>query len=189
MIDVDRIAPRVRTRCDPKEMSVDSDSNSDYPSSAGIRAGQPGKITVDSRADSIEHSNALAQCQVMADRADSAWSRSAPSPWTGESIDGYLRRLTRPHKSHSENWKDVDLGELRGQALKNAASQIFADSIEASCNPIQIGAGRLHEVKRRDPDTGHMIKEYFGDPQAWMARFSGQKRIARFNLSGRRGGE
>jgi hypothetical protein len=151
--------------------------------------GDPKEMSVDSRADSIEHSNALAQCQVMADRADSAWSRTAPAPWTGEGVDGYLRRLTRSHKSHSENWKDVDLGELRGQALKNAASQIFADSIEASCNPVQIGAGRLHEVKRRDPDSGHMIKEYFGDPQAWMSQFTGQKRIARFNFGGRRGGE
>jgi hypothetical protein len=47
----------------------------------------------------------------------------------------------------------------------------------------------LHEVKRRDPESGHMIKEYYGDPMAWMSQFTGQKRIARFNLSGRRGGE
>jgi hypothetical protein len=151
--------------------------------------GDPKESSVDSRSDSIEHSNELAACQVMGDRADSAWSRTAPSPWTGESVDGYLRRLTRSHKSHSENWKDVDLGELRGQALKNAASEIFKDSIAKSCSPIEIGAGRLHEVRRRDPDSGHLIKEYYGDPMAWMQQFTGQKRTARFNLSGRRGGE
>jgi hypothetical protein len=141
MADKAKRDSEIEEKGDPREMSVDSDGNSDYPSSAGIRAGQPGKITAaDSRADSIEHSNALAQCQVMADRADSAWSKSSPHPWTGEGVDAYMRRLAKPHKSHSENWRDVDLSELRGQALKNAASEIFKDSIEASCNPVQIGA-------------------------------------------------
>jgi hypothetical protein len=40
------------------------------------------------------------------------------------------------------------------------------------------------EVKRRDPDTGHVIKEYYGSPMAWMAQFTGGRRLARFKLGG-----
>jgi hypothetical protein len=32
-------------------------------------------------------------------------------------------------------------------------------------------------------ETGHLIKEYYGDPRAWMRSFSGgPPRLARFNL-------
>jgi hypothetical protein len=43
----------------------------------------------------------------------------------------------------------------------------------------------LRCVTRRG-ETGHIIKEYFGDPLAWMSQFSGVKRTARFNLNGSR---
>ena len=64
--------------------------------------------------------------------ASSAWSKSAPHPWDAELSENYLRRVATPHQQHSAAWKDVDLHELRGQALKNAATEIFADSIAAS---------------------------------------------------------
>jgi hypothetical protein len=78
---------------------------------------------------------------------------------------------------------------LSGKTLRNAAEEIFADSVAKSCNPAVIGALNLHEVKRTDPDTGHRIKEYYGDPMSWMQQFTGQKRTARFNFGGSRGRE
>jgi hypothetical protein len=152
--------------------------------------GDPKEMTCDSRADSVEIRNELAEIQTMADRAASAWSKSAPHPWVGELPDAYCRRLAAQHQQHSEKWGDgVNLRDLSGKTLRNASREIFQDSITKSCNPIAIGSMNLHEVKRRDPESGHMIKEYYGDPMAWMSQFTGQKRIARFNLSGRRGGE
>jgi hypothetical protein len=152
--------------------------------------GDPKEMTCDSRADSVEIRNELAEIQTMADRAASAWSKSAPHPWVGEMPDAYCRRFAAQHQQHSEKWGDgVNLRDLGGKTLRNAAEEIFADSIAKSCNPVAIGAMSLHEVRRRDPDSGHLIKEYYGDPMAWMQQFTGQKRTARFNLSGRRGGE
>jgi hypothetical protein len=180
----------IKEKGDPKEMSVDSD----YPGNAGIRAGQPAQITgpdrFDSRADSVEVRNELAAIQVLADRAASAWSKSAPHPWVGEMPDAYTRRLAAQHQQHSEKWGEgVNLRELSGKTLSNAAGEIFADSITKSCNPVVIGAMNLREVRRRDPDSGHLIKEYYGDPMAWMSQFAGAKRTARFNFGGRRGSE
>jgi hypothetical protein len=162
----------------------------------------PRPIGADSRADSIradseeiEHfkkengatrtiaaDSVLAAIQSDADRASSAWGKSAVHPWDGENIVAYRRRTAREHQAHSPAWKDVDLRTLSGQALRNATAQIFADSIAASSSSESYGE-TLREVRRRDPDTGHLVKEYFGEPRAWMRQFAGgPPRLARFNL-------
>jgi hypothetical protein len=130
----------------------------------------------------IEADSVLAAIQSDADRASSAWGKSARHPWDGERITAYRRRTAREHQSHSPAWKDVDLATLSGQALRNATAQIFADSIEASSSPATYGEC-MREVRRRDPDTGHLIREFYGEPRAWMSQFSGgPPRLARFNL-------
>jgi hypothetical protein len=165
----------------------------------------PRKLGADSRADSIradaeeiEHfkkengatraiaaDSVLAHIQSDADRASSAWGKSAPHPWDGERIIAYRRRVAREHQSHSPAWKDVDLNMLSGQTLRNAVSQIFSDSIAASSSSESYGE-TLREVRRRDPDTGHLVKEYYGKPRAWMQYFAGgPPRLARFNLNPR----
>jgi hypothetical protein len=124
----------------------------------------------------------LAHIQSDADRASTAWGKSAVQPWDGESITAYRRRSAREHQAHSAAWKNVDLSTLSGQALRNATAQIFADSIAASSASESYGE-TLREVRRRDPDTGHLVKEYFGEPRAWLSQFSGgMPRLARFRL-------
>jgi hypothetical protein len=133
----------------------------------------------------IAADSVLAAIQSDADRASSAWGKSAPHPWDGERITAYRRRVAREHQSHSPAWKDVDLSMLSGQTLRNATAQIFADSIAASSSSESYGE-TLREVRRRDPDTGHLIKEYYGEPRAWMRQFAGgPPRLARFNLDRR----
>jgi hypothetical protein len=144
--------------------------------------GDPEEMKVDSRADSTENLNAIAEIQLRADQASSAWGNRIPTPWTHEGSEDYLRRTALLHKSHSPNWKDVDLRELKGKSLQNAAEQIFSDSETASRSGDCAGVGRLRMVVKRNPDTGHIVREYFGDPAAWMERFSGGRRLAKFNL-------
>jgi hypothetical protein len=151
--------------------------------------GKPEEMKVDSRSDSEENLNELAKIQMRADEASSAWGTKIATPWTNEKAEDYLRRTALQHKSHSPNWKDVNLRELKGQALKNAAEQIFTDSETASRSSDCVGAGRLRVVVKRNPDTGHIVREYFGDPAAWMERFSGGRRIAKFNLKAGNGGQ
>jgi uncharacterized protein YukE len=161
--------------------------------------GEARKLGADARADGIrfdseeieafkaetgsQHAMAnsvLADIQSRADRASSAWGKDAPHPWDGETITAYRRRTAHEHKQHSPQWKDVDLRQLSGQTLRNAADQIFADSYAASRSPESYG-DVLREVVRRDPLTGHTIKEYFGKPSSWLSMFAGERRFARFN--------
>ncbi|HEY8007138.1 MAG TPA: hypothetical protein VIE66_10170 [Methylocella sp.] len=145
--------------------------------------GDPKELKADSRADSAAVLAELAEIQSHANRADSAWSKSAPAPWAGEMPDAYRRRLAAGHQKHCDAWRDVDLHDLKGTALKNATQAIFADSIQASMNPVAIGELGLREVKRRDPDSGHIVKEYYGDPMSWMQQFTGGRRVAKFNFN------
>jgi hypothetical protein len=55
----------------------------------------------------------------------------------------------------------------------------------ASKNIEAIGRMNLREV-RRVTDSGHTVKEYFGDPLAWMSQFAGGRSFAKFNLNGSR---
>jgi hypothetical protein len=85
------------------------------------RKGDPVESSVDSaRADSAAIISELATIQSFADRADSAWSKSAPAPWAGEMPDNYRRRLAATHKKHSDAWRDCDLHDLKSTALRNA---------------------------------------------------------------------
>ena len=78
-------------------------------------------------ADSI-----IARIQSQADRASSAWGKVREASLGRRGYCGLSAPYAREHQQHSPMWKDVDLSELRGQALRNATAQIFADSIAAS---------------------------------------------------------
>jgi hypothetical protein len=145
--------------------------------------GDPKEMEVDSaRADSEENLSELGAIQMRAEKASASWGNRIPTPWENEKAESYLRRTALLHKSHSPAWAAVNLRELKGKALQNAAEQIFADSETASRSSDCMGAGRLRCVVKRNPDTGHIVREYFGDPAAWMERFSGGRRLAKFNL-------
>jgi hypothetical protein len=173
------------------------------PLNSGEDPDAPRPLGADSRADSVRADaeeiahfaaangatraiaadSVLAHIQSDADRAASAWGKSAVHPWDGERIVAYRRRVAREHQAHSAMWKDVDLSTLAGQALRNATAQIFADSIAASSSSESYGEC-LREVRRRDPDTGHLIKEYYGEPRAWMRQFAGgPPRLATFRFA------
>ncbi len=129
----------------------------------------------------------MAQIQADADRIFSAHSLSAPRPMDGETKLGYRRRLATEMKHHSPDWKDVDLGVIAvdAKAFEVAERRIYADAMDAAMHPVVPGDGLL-EVRRKDPDTGHLIKEFHGQPRAWMSAFSGgPPRLARFNLDKR----
>ncbi len=132
---------------------------------------------------------AMASVQSVADNVFSAHSKSAPRPMDGETLIGYRRRLAGELKHHSPEWKDVDLGVIAvdSKAFDNVEKKIYADAMEAAIHP-NIGDGEfLREVRRRDPDTGHLIKEYYGQPRTWMSAFSGgPPRLATFNLDNKR---
>ena len=128
----------------------------------------------------IAADSVLAEIQTDADRASTAWGKDAPHPWEGETIVNYRRRVARLHQQHSPQWKAVDLRTLDGQSLRNAASQIFADSIAASESP-ESYPGTLVERHIRDPISGQKRIEFYGSPSAWTNQFkSGRQYVEKF---------
>jgi hypothetical protein len=132
----------------------------------------------------IAADSVLAEIQSHADRAATAWGKSAVQPWDGEKITAYRRRVAREHQQHSPAWKGVDLRTLSGQALRNATAQIYADSIAASSSPDSY-PDTLIERHVRDPISGQKRIEFYGSPSAWTNQFkSGGMRVTRFKTGG-----
>jgi hypothetical protein len=128
--------------------------------------------------------NILGEIQSHADKAATAWGKSAVHPWDGETITAYRRRTAREHQQHSPAWKSVDLRSLSGQSLRNATAQIFADSIKASAS-MESYDETLREVRRRDPVTGQTRIEFYGSPSAWTNQFkSGARYVTAFRTPG-----
>jgi len=148
--------------------------------------GESKELAADKKKDSAYTDaiiNEVASAQTAAERACSAWGTSAEKPMMGEYPDTYRRRTAKKHQCYSDAWRDVDLGTLHGQALAVASKQIFADSFAASSAPDSYDVNNgLRETRRVNKDTGHVIREYYGQPMAWMQQFTGGRRLAKFNL-------
>jgi hypothetical protein len=126
---------------DPTAKSYPGSETARRPFDNGDDPDAPRPLAADSRADSVRADaeeieffkasngatraiaadSVLAEIQSHADRASSAWGKSAAHPWGGEAIVAYRRRTAREHQAHSPAWKDVDLRTLSGQALRNLA--------------------------------------------------------------------
>jgi hypothetical protein len=160
----------VEEKGDPKELKSDSRSDSLYDQHL-------------SRADSDENRDALSEVQSRADYACSAWGRAVERPFNNEPVDSYRRRTARYHQEHSPAWKAVDLKTLSGKGLAVAADQIFSDSAAASSsNDSFVGADQLRMVRKVNPDTGHVSREYYGNPSSWMSQFMMPRMRARFDM-------
>jgi hypothetical protein len=165
----------IEEKGDPKPLAADSvrkdSADAEEIENYKARNGATHKIAADS---------VIAEIQGEADRAATAWGKDAKHPWDGETITAYRRRSAREHQQHSPAWKDVDLNALSGRPLRNATSQIFADSIAASESP-ESYPGTLVERHIRDPISGQKRIEFYGSPSAWTNQFkSGRQYVEKF---------
>jgi len=149
--------------------------------------GESKELAADKRKDSLPRAisdaqrDELAEVQSACEQVHSAWGNSAPRPMMSELPSEYRRRTATQLRSYSDSWKDVDLKGLSPEALAVATKQIYADAFAAaSSNDSFTGTGNLRMVRRKDPDTGHTVREYYGDPMSWMQQFTGGRRLARF---------
>ncbi|MDN0096604.1 NUDIX domain-containing protein [Yersinia rohdei] len=124
--------------------------------------------------------NEVADAQVKADSAFSAFGKRAPVPLSGEKPLSYRRRLMIQLQEHSSDYKAVDLSSIADSALLNIAEkQIYADA--QSSASLSVGPGMLREIKRADA-TGRQISTFEGDPAAtWGAFQSGKRQVTMFN--------
>ena len=112
----------------------------------------------------------MADAQAKADSVYSAFGKSANRPLNGEDLLAYRKRLAAPMKSHSQAWKDIDLGALDAKVFDLAEAAIYADAMEAAVHPSVAPEAGLRAVTR-DTGTGHKITTFYGHPNAWMDDF------------------
>lgn len=171
----------IEEKGDPQPLGADSRKDSVRADSADAEEVENYKAlngaTHKRAADSV-----LAEIQTEASRASDAWGKTTATPWEGERITAYRRRTVQPHQQHSKLWKTVDLHTLEGQSLRNACSQIFADSIAASSAP-ESYPDTLIERHVRDPISGQKRIEFYGSPSAWTNQFRAM-RVQTFRTGG-----
>jgi flagellar biosynthesis GTPase FlhF len=116
--------------------------------------------------------------QRRAEKVVQAFGDSAGADrWAnGETYDAYRRRLLGTVKSHSAQWKDVDLTAFGDKALDTVEAQIYADAYQTAISPASVPVGTLREHISMD-DTGRKIKTYTGDPGACWDMFKAQPRL------------
>jgi hypothetical protein len=126
---------------------------------------------------------AMADAQAKADSVFQAYGDSAPRPLQGENISAYRRRLARKLQTHSKKWAEADIMRIHDPAAFGIIEeQIYADAMEAAMQPVNLPAGQLREITRKDI-TGRAITTFVGDPASWMSPMSGYAQRARFNTN------
>ena len=111
----------------------------------------------------IAADSVLAEIQTEADRAATAWGKSAVQPWDAEGITAYRRRVAREHQQHSPAWKGVDLRTLRVSPFATRARRYSRTRIAASSAP-ESYPDTLIERHVRDPISGQKRIEFYGTP-------------------------
>jgi hypothetical protein len=122
-----------------------------------------------------ENFNSLIDAQARADGFYSQHGLQAPRPLNGETVIGYRRRALRGLQQHSLRWKDTDLLKLDDTTFGVIEEQVYADSVIAANNPVDLADGVLRPIVRRLA-SGHTVTEYRGSPRAWMDKFAGPVR-------------
>ena len=113
---------------------------------------------------------AMADHQARADDVYGAFGERAPAPLQGETANAYRIRLAKGVQKYSSAWKDVPLRDLPANALEIAERQIYADASAAARSPVNVDAGSLRAIRKRDA-ADRMITEFVGEPSAWMGEF------------------
>jgi hypothetical protein len=120
----------------------------------------------------------LAADQAAADSVYSLFGESAPRPLIGDSRTSYVLRNLERFKTHSADWKNVDLAPVSvdERVLNIAADQIYAAARAAAANPANVPQGTLRAITTRTP-TGHLETRFMGSPSAWMNRHAPNRRF------------
>ena len=126
--------------------------------------------------------------QARADEVYSALGKRAPHPLTGEDVLAYRKRLVQLLKTHSPNWKDVDVQTLKADAFEVAEGQILRDALQAAMHPLDLAEDELRQITRVDSATGVRTTEFVGKrsfvaglkrPPAYVTRFfTGERKEA-----------
>jgi 8-oxo-dGTP pyrophosphatase MutT (NUDIX family) len=110
---------------------------------------------------SDEDYHEMAATQAKADSVYGQHGVSAPRFSNGENLMAYRKRLADGMKSHSKEWKNVNIYRLDDSAFGIVEKQIYADAAIAARHP-DVPAGILRAISERSP-SGHTMTRFVGD--------------------------
>jgi hypothetical protein len=122
-----------------------------------------------------KHEVLFTDAQCRADEVCNMWGRKSMPPMQSESLLSYRRRLLRPWVRYCEKFKDIDVDTLRGTLLDGVEKIVFADAVAAADTPAQ-GMGDVLIERTRKDDCGRIIREFHGQPRAWLSMWAGNRR-------------
>ncbi len=133
---------------------------------------------------------ALASAQARADASYLMFGEQAPPAMAGETVPDYRRRLAKGLQKYSQHWKSVDLGSTAfadDNVFEPVETQIYNDAQAAAKSAVDVPAGTLRMMERRA--DGHTIREFVGNPGAWMSQFAGPRWRATSDWNSNLGGK
>lgn len=162
------------------DMMADAEDEKEEKAKADAQA-KADSAAIKARIDSVEQMllrpvadadyEAMADAQARADSVASAFGQSASRPQVGETVLGYRKRLAAKFKSHSAQYKDIDISKIADDSLfAIVENAIYGDAISAANNPVLAVGEGLREVKTRSA-AGHQISTFKGSISAWMDNF------------------
>ena len=130
-----------------------------------------------------EHAS-LAEAQSRCDSVAQMFGETAPRPLAGETLLAYRKRLIKPFVKHSPEWARADsttVSALPESAFGIAEDQIYRAASIAARNPVDLPPATLRTIRKTDPETGQVIREFVGDAEACWGRFkSPSRRVTNF---------
>lgn len=129
--------------------------------------------------------NAFARAQGRADEIYSLLGARAPAPVPGQSLLSYRRQIAADLKQHSKTFKEAELTVAAAdeKLFTPIEEVILKEALEAARSPATVKPGELRKHTIR-LDSGHIVNEFYGTPDAWMGPMAGAVRQAatKFNL-------
>ena len=112
--------------------------------------------------DAQARCNSVAQC----------FGQQAPRPLAGEAPLAYRKRLIKPYVRHSPAWSAAGaeaIPVMPEKAFAVAEKQIYANAQASANNPVGLPPLTLREIRKNL--GGREVREFVGDPNAWMGNF------------------
>jgi hypothetical protein len=109
------------------------------------------------------------------------YGRSADAPRSGETDEGYMRRILSSAARYSKVFSSTDFTDLRkvrADSLPSAWKIIVNDGVEAFKRP----EGPLRQAVRTDR-TGRETISFYGDEHAVWSQFANEDKFVRINTA------
>lgn len=114
----------------------------------------------------------MGKAQARADRVYLAFGGSAPRPSVGESLLEYRKRVVVDLKEHSPTWAkaEINVAAIDENLFAPIETQVLDEALKAASDPAKVPAHKIRAIEGRS-DSGHPVRNYVGDPKAWMSQF------------------